>query len=67
MGDPITMTAAEVVQTARFAPQATVYAVHLEAVNHASEDRAQVHALADQEGLADRIVVPNDGEWVTLA
>jgi L-ascorbate metabolism protein UlaG (beta-lactamase superfamily) len=67
MGDPITMTAAEVVQTARFAPQATVYAVHLEAVNHASEDRAQVRALADQEGLADRIVVPNDGEWVTLA
>jgi hypothetical protein len=61
------MTAAEVVQTARFAPQTTVYAVHLEAVNHASEDRVQVRALADQEGLADRIVVPNDGEWVTLA
>jgi len=66
MGDPITMTAADVIQTAQFAPQATVYAVHLEVVNHASENRVQVRALAAQEGLSSRILVPNDGEWVTL-
>ena len=67
MGDPITMTAAEVMQTARFAPQATVYAVHMEAVNHAPEDRALVRALAAREGLSNRVFAPNDGEWVTLA
>jgi L-ascorbate metabolism protein UlaG (beta-lactamase superfamily) len=67
MGDPITMTAAEVMQTARFVPQATVYAVHMEAVNHAPEDRALVRALAAQEGLSGRVFAPNDGEWVTLA
>lgn len=66
MGDPIIMTAADVMQTARFAPQATVYAVHLETVNHATEDRAFVRALAAREGLASRVLVPNDGERVTL-
>lgn len=66
MGDPITMTAADVMQTARHAPQATVYAVHLEAVSHAPESRALVRTLAEQEGLAARVIAPNDGDWVTL-
>ena len=54
IGDPITMMAAEALQTARYAPQAIVYAVHLEAVNHASENRTLVRALAAQEGLSDQ-------------
>jgi L-ascorbate metabolism protein UlaG (beta-lactamase superfamily) len=65
-GDPITMTAAEVVQTARYAPQAAVYAVHMEAVNHAPEDRALVRALVAKEGLSQRVHAPNDGEWLTI-
>jgi L-ascorbate metabolism protein UlaG (beta-lactamase superfamily) len=66
MGDPITMTAAEVVQTARYAPQATVYAVHLETVNHASEDRRVVQALVEEENLTQQVHVPHDGEWLTI-
>jgi L-ascorbate metabolism protein UlaG (beta-lactamase superfamily) len=66
VGAPITITAAEGLQTARFAPQATVYAVHVGAVNHAPEDRALVRALAAREGLSSRVFALNDGEWATL-
>jgi L-ascorbate metabolism protein UlaG (beta-lactamase superfamily) len=66
VGDPITMTAAEVVKVAQYAPQATVYAVHTETVNHCSEDRATIQKAVEQNGLAERVHVPADGEWITL-
>ncbi|UOQ52893.1 MBL fold metallo-hydrolase [Hymenobacter cellulosivorans] len=65
-GGPIVMTAADVAQVARHAPQATVYAVHLEAVNHCAEDRATTRAYLAQQGLTAQAHVPNDGEWLTV-
>ncbi|MCB2407456.1 MBL fold metallo-hydrolase [Hymenobacter lucidus] len=65
-GGPIVMTAADVAQVARHAPQATVYAVHLEAVNHCAEDRATTKAYLAQEGLTARVHVPADGEWLKV-
>ncbi|QJX45826.1 MBL fold metallo-hydrolase [Hymenobacter taeanensis] len=65
-GDPIVMTAAEVLQVAQHAPQAQVYAVHLEAVPHGTENRATTQAVAEQEGLSSRVHVPADGEWITI-
>ena len=65
-GDPIVMTAAEVVQVARYAPQAQVYAVHLETVPHGTENRTTTQAVAEQEGLSARIHVPADGQWITI-
>ncbi|AII52895.1 MBL fold metallo-hydrolase [Hymenobacter sp. APR13] len=66
VGDPITMTAAEVVQVAHYAPQATVHAVHTETVNHCTEDRATTRAQIAQHDLTARVHVPADGEWLTL-
>ena len=60
-GDPITMTGADVLATAEHAAQATVVAVHLEAINHCLEDRA---ALAAATG--GRVRIPADGEWLEL-
>lgn len=65
-GDPIVMTAAEVVQVAQHAPQAQVYTVHLEAVPHGTEDRAATQAQIAQEGLAARVHVPANGDWITV-
>ncbi|WP_400193787.1 MBL fold metallo-hydrolase [Hymenobacter sp. B81] len=65
-GDPIVMTAAEVAQVARHAPQAAVYAVHLETVNHSAEDRAATKSSLAQAGLSARAHVPADGEWLPL-
>ncbi|UOQ72113.1 MBL fold metallo-hydrolase [Hymenobacter cellulosilyticus] len=65
-GGAIVMTAADVAQVARHAPQASIYAVHLEAVNHCAEDRATTRAYLAQQGLTARVHVPADGEWLTL-
>jgi L-ascorbate metabolism protein UlaG (beta-lactamase superfamily) len=65
-GDPIVMTADDVVAVARHAPVARVVAVHLEAVNHCLETRADLHQRLQDEGLTDRVSVPEDGAEVPL-
>lgn len=65
-GDPITMTADDVVAVARHAPDARVIAVHLEAVNHCGLTRADLHQRLHEEGLGDRVTVPEDGAEVPL-
>jgi len=66
-GDPIVMTAADVVAVARHAPGAHVVAVHLEAINHCLETRDELRARLRQEGLEERVSVPADGADVPLA
>src|SRR3954454_19023874 len=65
-GDPITMTADDVVPVARHARDATVVAVHMEAINHCLETRADLHQRLRTEGLDLRVVVPEDGAAVPL-
>jgi L-ascorbate metabolism protein UlaG (beta-lactamase superfamily) len=65
-GDPITMTAGDVVAVARHAPAARVVAVHLEAVNHCEETRADLHQRLHTDGLLERVTVPEDGTEVPL-
>ena len=57
-GDPIVMTVDDI-RRVRTATDATVVAVHLEAMNHCLETRADVRAV---EG----VVVPEDGESLEL-
>ena len=65
-GDPIVMTADDVVAVARHAPDARVVAVHLEAINHCLQTRADLHQRLHDEGLTDRVTVPEDGAEVPL-
>ncbi|HEX5781926.1 MAG TPA: MBL fold metallo-hydrolase [Solirubrobacteraceae bacterium] len=65
-GDPIVMTADDVVAVARHAPQARVVAVHLEAINHCPLTRADLHQRLHEEGLTERVTVPEDGAEVPL-
>jgi L-ascorbate metabolism protein UlaG (beta-lactamase superfamily) len=65
-GEPITMTADDVVAVARHATAATVVAVHLEAINHCVETRADLHQRIHDEGLQGRVTVPEDGSVVPL-
>lgn len=66
-GGPITMTAADVIETARHAARAQIVAVHMEAINHCLEDRGALAEALGAAGLADRVLVPADGEWIELA
>jgi L-ascorbate metabolism protein UlaG (beta-lactamase superfamily) len=61
-GDPITMTAGDVVRVCRAAPHAQVIAVHMEAINHCLLTRAE---LAKQ-AAGVKLVIPDDGEQVEL-
>jgi L-ascorbate metabolism protein UlaG (beta-lactamase superfamily) len=65
-GDPITMTADDVVAVARRAPEATIVAVHVEAINHCLETRADLHQRLHDEGLDGRVIVPEDGAAIAL-
>jgi L-ascorbate metabolism protein UlaG (beta-lactamase superfamily) len=65
-GDPIVMTADDVVAVARHAPGARVVAVHMEAVNHCLLTRADLHQRVHEEDLHDRVTVPEDGAEVPL-
>jgi L-ascorbate metabolism protein UlaG (beta-lactamase superfamily) len=65
-GGPITMTADDVVAVARHRPETMVVAVHLEAINHCYETRADLHQRVHDEGLEGRVSVPEDGSAVPL-
>jgi L-ascorbate metabolism protein UlaG (beta-lactamase superfamily) len=65
-GDPIVMTADDVVSVARHAPQARVVVVHLEAINHCPLTRADLHQRLHDERLTAHVTVPEDGAEVPL-
>jgi L-ascorbate metabolism protein UlaG (beta-lactamase superfamily) len=65
-GGPLVMTVDDVVAVARHAPDAHVVAVHLEAINHCLETRADLHQRLHEEGLTRQVTVPEDGAEVPL-
>jgi L-ascorbate metabolism protein UlaG (beta-lactamase superfamily) len=67
VGDPIVMTADDVVALTRHVPGAPVVAVHLDAINHCLETRDHLRARLRAEGLEDRVSVPEDGAIAALA
>ena len=63
---PLVMTTDDVVAVARHAPDAHVIAVHLEAINHCVETRADLHQRLHEEGLTKQVTVPEDGAEVPI-
>lgn len=62
-GVPIVMDADDVVAICRASPDAIVVATHMEALDHATVDRARIRAAARAAGLSSaRLRVPEDGE-----
>lgn len=65
-GAPLVMNSEDVVAVARRVPHARVIAVHLDAINHCVETRADLHQCLHDEGLTDRVTVPEDGAAVPV-
>jgi L-ascorbate metabolism protein UlaG (beta-lactamase superfamily) len=65
-GDPITMTAGDVVEVCRALPDALVVAVHMEATNHCLLTRDELAGELQREGLAERVEIPADGETLEV-
>jgi L-ascorbate metabolism protein UlaG (beta-lactamase superfamily) len=65
-GDPITMTADDVIATCQAAPGAQVIAVHMEAINHCLLTRADLAFQLDAARVARQVAIPQDGDLVNV-
>ena len=65
-GGPITMSADDVCRVCRAVPTALVVAVHMETVNHCILSRAALRMRVAAEGLAQQVLIPDDGEVLTF-
>ena len=63
---PILMGADGLYEVAMAAPQATIIAGHLDAVNHARLGRAGLREFVKARGLSERVRIPEDGEVCTF-
>jgi hypothetical protein len=60
------MDAEQVVEVARRAPGARVVAVHLDAINHCIQTRADLHQALHDADLVERVTIPEDGAAVPI-
>jgi L-ascorbate metabolism protein UlaG (beta-lactamase superfamily) len=63
LGQPIVMTAEDVIGVSRRLPQAQIVAVHMEAINHCRLTRQQLAQACNWAGVAQAVSIPQDGEW----
>ena len=63
----IIMDQHDLAKVAQAAPQATIVASHLEAVNHCVLSRVALRGFLDEQGLRKRVLVPEDGEVCTFS
>jgi L-ascorbate metabolism protein UlaG (beta-lactamase superfamily) len=61
VGDPIVMTAQDVVRVCLTLPTTWVIAVHLEALNHCPLTRDELQEKLREEGLLQQVEIPDDG------
>lgn len=65
--DPIIMDAAQTIETAQLAPDATIVATHLESLDHCPVTRDALREAAESANVpGDRLRIPRDGETITL-
>lgn len=63
-GDPITMTADDVIKTCQAATNSQVIAVHMEAINHCLLTRADLAFQLEAARVIQQVAIPGDGDWV---
>lgn len=63
-GDPITMTAEDVIRVCEAVPMAQVVAVHMEAINHCLLTRADLAFQLEAARVIGQVAIPHDGDWV---
>ncbi|WP_240769025.1 MBL fold metallo-hydrolase [Paracoccus liaowanqingii] len=64
--DPIIMGTEDVLSVHRAAPEAILIASHMEAINHCILSRQVLRDFSVQEGFEQKLLIPADGEVVTI-
>jgi L-ascorbate metabolism protein UlaG (beta-lactamase superfamily) len=65
-GDPIVMTAQDVVRVCRVLPTTRVIAVHLEALNHCPLRKDELREKLREEDLLQQVEIPEDGAVIDV-
>lgn len=63
-GGSLVMNEQDVLAVANKLPNATIIAVHMEAVNHWNLSRADLRVFAKEHTIDAQVIVPNDGESI---
>jgi L-ascorbate metabolism protein UlaG (beta-lactamase superfamily) len=66
IGSPITLDAPSLAELARAYPEATIVAVHMDALNHCGLTKQALRAYLSAQALQARILVPEEGEAISL-
>lgn len=64
--EPIIMDKKEVYEVYKAVPKATIIAIHMESVNHAMLSRRELREFISEKGMAQHVLVPEDGETCTF-
>jgi L-ascorbate metabolism protein UlaG (beta-lactamase superfamily) len=65
-GGPITMGTIDIMAVLERSPETKVITAHMESWNHCGLTRAALREDVRIEGMEERVIVPEDGEWVIL-
>lgn len=60
----IIMGKEDVLRAAQTAPNATIVATHMDAINHMAQTRKELREYAQEKGIQDRVEAPEDGATV---
>ncbi|WP_261301512.1 MBL fold metallo-hydrolase [Paenibacillus andongensis] len=63
-GDAITMDEDDVFELIAYAPYTRVVAVHMDTINHCLITREMLRSKLSSKNLLNKVVIPNDGEWI---
>ncbi|KAF8941331.1 hypothetical protein BGZ58_010772 [Dissophora ornata] len=65
-GDSIIMGKDDTLHAHQAAPNATIIAVHMDAINHTALSREELREYVQQKGIQDHVLIPDDGEILEL-
>ena len=64
--ESIIMDKQDIYEVYQAAPEATIIASHMEAVNHATLSRKELREFLSEKVMMQRVLVPEDGESYTF-
>jgi len=62
--DSIIMGKEDVLRASRAAPNATIVATHMDAINHMAQTRKELREYVQEKGIQERVQIPEDGTTV---
>jgi len=65
-GDPITMSAADIIRVHEKMPASKIIAVHMDTVNHCLLKRTGLKKALEQRGVDSGVIIPADGERIMI-